>query len=113
MWLADKNHDIFCLQETHSTQLDEIKWKGEWGGEIYFSHGCSSSRGVMIMYKKKGNIMVKEMVAHHTGRYITQHILIDSIDFVLINLHAPNSDDPLLLITLLIHYKKKSYMIRG
>lgn len=40
MWLADKNYDIFCLQETHSTQLDEIKWKGEWGVRFTFLMGA-------------------------------------------------------------------------
>lgn len=32
MRLADKSYDIFCLQETHSPNLNEIKWKEEWGG---------------------------------------------------------------------------------
>lgn len=77
------------------------------GGEIYFSHGCSSSRGVMIMYKKKGNIKVKETVAHHAGRYIIQYVLVDNIDFVLINLYAPNSDDPLFYENIINTLQKK------
>ncbi len=115
MWLADKNYDILCLQETHSTQSDEIKWKGEWGGggEIYCSHGCSSSRGVMIMYKKKGNIMIKETVAHHTGRYIIQHILADNKDFVLMNLYAPNSDDPLFFENIINTLQEKELHDKG
>lgn len=40
MWLADKNYDVFCLQETHSTQLVEIEWKGEWGVRFTFLMGA-------------------------------------------------------------------------
>ena len=50
--LNQSNSDIFLLQETHSTPLDEIAWSREWGGEIKFSHGTSKSRGVAILIKK-------------------------------------------------------------
>lgn len=61
-WLADKNYDIFCLQETHSTQLDEAKWKKEWGGGFTFHMDAQIQGGVMIMYKKKVDISVKETI---------------------------------------------------
>ena len=32
-WLKEKQYNIYCLQETHSTSLDEVAWKKEWGGE--------------------------------------------------------------------------------
>lgn len=94
-WLTGKECDIFCLQEAHYVQLDEVKWKKEWGGETYFSHGCSNSKGVMIMYRKKLDIVVKDTIIHHAGRYIIQDLVVDSLDFVLINPYAPNCDDPL------------------
>jgi exonuclease III len=31
--------DVCLLQEAHCTVGDENKWKHEWGGEIYISHG--------------------------------------------------------------------------
>ena len=26
-WLKEKEYNIYCLQETHSTSLDEVAWK--------------------------------------------------------------------------------------
>lgn len=43
------------MQETHSTIDNELKWKSEWGGDTYFSHGLSNSREVMILFKKNVN----------------------------------------------------------
>ena len=37
---------------------DEAVWRNEWGGEIYFSHGTSHSKGVCILI----NRAVKEKV---------------------------------------------------
>ena len=31
-WLKEKEYNIYCLQETHSTILDEVMWKKDWGG---------------------------------------------------------------------------------
>ena len=41
--------NVICLQETHSTEKDELQWALEWGGPIYFSHGNSDSKGVCIL----------------------------------------------------------------
>ena len=55
-WLKDKNNiQMICVQETHSNLENELKWKSEWGGDMYFSHGTTNSRGVMIMFKNKFN----------------------------------------------------------
>ena len=31
---------------------DEAVWRNEWGGEIYFSHGTSHSKGVCILINR-------------------------------------------------------------
>ena len=52
-YISDKIHNgILFLQETHSTPECEEKWKKEWGGEIYFSHGSSNSTGAAIFFLK-------------------------------------------------------------
>ena len=41
-FLKDQNAAIYFLQETYSEQSDELFWKNEWGGEmffVFFSHG--------------------------------------------------------------------------
>jgi len=36
------------LQETYSEQADEKISRKEWGGELFFSHGTTHSKGVCI-----------------------------------------------------------------
>jgi exonuclease III len=48
-----KKIDIVCLQETHSTDKVELKWKREWGENSIWNHGLSNSRGVAILFSEK------------------------------------------------------------
>ena len=48
-WARRTRADLVLLQETHSTAEIELKWQHECGGQILFSHGNSSSRGVAII----------------------------------------------------------------
>ena len=41
--------NICFLQETYSVLKDEITWKNEWGGEIFFSRGTNHTKGVCIL----------------------------------------------------------------
>ena len=34
----------------HSTIVDEIKWKDDFKGEVFYSHGKSNSCGVLICF---------------------------------------------------------------
>jgi exonuclease III len=56
-WLVAKKIDVICLQETHSTKDDLIRWQNEWkncgGGNSFFNCGTSDSRGVGILLSKK------------------------------------------------------------
>ena len=47
-WLRLNYNGIILLQETHSIEIDEIRFQREWGGKIYYSHGDYQSRGVAI-----------------------------------------------------------------
>ena len=42
------SNGFFVLQGTHSTVNDEIKWKDDFKGEVFHSHGKSNSCGVLI-----------------------------------------------------------------
>ena len=46
-FLIKLKRDIILLQETHSTEKTETQWKNQLRSEIVFSHGSSSSRGVL------------------------------------------------------------------
>ena len=44
------SNGFLFLQETHSTIVDEIKWKDDFKGEVFYSHGKSNSCGVLICF---------------------------------------------------------------
>ena len=43
-------HGILFLHETHSSSNDEQKWRDNFGGNTFFSHGKRNSCGVLISY---------------------------------------------------------------
>ena len=57
-YLKDQDANFYFLQETFPKVSDEAVWRNEWGGEIYFSHGTSHSKGVCVLI----NRVVKEKV---------------------------------------------------
>ena len=38
-WLKEKEYNIYCLQETQSTILDEVLWEKDCGGKYVFLPG--------------------------------------------------------------------------
>ena len=95
-----KRCDILCLQETHSTQKNEVQWKAEWGGPAYFSHGESNARGVVILVKKGAAIDISQETSSSDGRWIMCNVFADGTSFALINIYAPNTDNPLFFVNL-------------
>ncbi len=41
---------IAFAQETHSNFENEVEWKGEWVGNIIFSHKSTVSAGAAILF---------------------------------------------------------------
>jgi exonuclease III len=67
-WLKEKEYNIYCLQGTHSTSLDEVAWKRERGGEIIFCHGQRNSKDVMILINQNFNLNVQIIRNYLQGR---------------------------------------------
>ena len=42
------NNAAFFVQESHSDRDDEKLWQKQWNGRIFYSHGTTSFRGVLI-----------------------------------------------------------------
>ena len=51
-YLHQKNYNVIFLQDTHSTPAVERYWRAEWGGEIFYAHGSSESRGCAILFTR-------------------------------------------------------------
>jgi len=99
-WLKDKSYDIYCLQESHSTPLNEERWKSDWGGPILFNHGLSNSRGVLILFKKNLIFTVHQTQNDNSGRWMLLDLTIDLFRFSLANIYAPNTDNPSFFVDL-------------
>ena len=97
LFLKKLNYQLVCLQETHSTIDEEIEWKKQWGGEILFSHGTSTARGVMTLLRLAAVAKMHKLDSSSNGRYLIAEIEIKDTLFFLGNIYAPNEDDPALI----------------
>ena len=50
-WLCKLGGDISFLQEMYSSKEAENIWCKQWKGDMFFSHGSSHSRGVLILVR--------------------------------------------------------------
>ena len=90
-WLHNNKFDLVFLQETYSSKYIENPWKSEWGGKIYFCHGTSHSRGVMIMFNPKLDVLVDNIEVDKNGRYLLLQTTISDTTFQLCNIYSPNN----------------------
>ena len=49
------NNGIIFLQETHSSKDTFNNWRDDFKGEVFFSHGSTSSCSVMVGYMGSKN----------------------------------------------------------
>jgi exonuclease III len=89
-----KYADILCLQETHFIKEFEKKIYSEWNGLCYFSHCKSNAKGVAILCRKDLDIKINFVKTDDSGSFIMLGISLDSINFTLVNIYAPNTDSP-------------------
>ena len=84
------SNGILFLQETHSTEENEIKWIDDFNGQIHYSHVKSNLCVVLIAY---GRIMytVRKKASDKHGETLIIEALIDETEFILINLYNANT----------------------
>ena len=58
-YLKDQNFAVYLLQEPFSQSQDELIWKTEWRGKIFFSHGSNHQKGVDILINPLFEITVE------------------------------------------------------
>ena len=87
-FLKDKNFQFYFLQEIYSVPDDANTWSNEWGGDIFFSHGSTHSRGVLI--KPSCSYSVEGLNRDQNGRIISINLSSGSANILLCNTYAPN-----------------------
>ena len=94
-WLRKKHFSVFFLQEAHCTKETENIWRAEWGYQAIFSSYSSESAGVCILFNNNFGFEVVKQFSDPEGRFILCDIKTDSKITTLLNIYAPNNDDPI------------------
>ena len=79
------DNGFIFLQETHSLSNDELKWKDDFGGPLFFSNGKSNSCGVAIDYCGTEGFKVGNTAGDKNGRILILDAELNDTNFFLIN----------------------------
>ena len=82
----------YFKNKAHSTKVNKIKWKDEFDGNLYFSHGKSNSCGVLMSFSGNKTYTVKKRLSDENGRILILKTLIDDSEFILINFYNANTE---------------------
>ena len=80
------------LQESNSSSDDKQKWRDNFGGNTFFSHGKRNSCGVLISYIGTHNFLLNNQKTDSNGRILILDVTINDVNFVLINLYNSNTE---------------------
>ena len=82
---------VLFLQETHSTSKVEQKWKEDFKGHVFFSHGKTNSCGVVTAYFGKETFNVKKQETNKEGRILILDVSVNDSEHILINSYNANT----------------------
>ena len=68
---------------------DEIKWKDDFKGEVFYSHGKSNSCGVLICFIDSKKFFIRNKLSYNDGRILILNVDTDGKKIILINLYNP------------------------
>ena len=88
-YLKNQQANIYFLQETYSERADENIWRNEWGGELFFSHGTTHSKGVCILINPVSQPKIDYYYASDSGRIVLITITLNGQKLSLCNIYAP------------------------
>ena len=93
-WLKLKKYAIYFLQEVHCTKEKEILWTSEWGFSAIFSSFSSASVGTCILFNNNFEHKILKQFSDPEGRFVIVDIKMEEKILTLVNLYAPNDDNP-------------------
>ena len=85
------------LQETHSSSKDEKRWKDEFKGQLFFSHGKTNSCGVAIGFYGTKSFELINKIEDKAGRILVIEAKIDDDTLLLVNIYNSNTESEQLL----------------
>ena len=84
---------IAILEESHSSADIENRWKAEWGGNIFFSHGEKNARGVCILIPRGFSGRVTLLKSEDTRRIVIVRVDLNNIALNVVAIYAPTQRD--------------------
>ena len=97
VFLHRRKYDFIFLQETHSVSSNSKFWANEWGGKVFMSHGSNLSKGTAILIKPSLSYDVKDVILDDNGRFVILFLSVLDFNLALINIYAPNLDNPSII----------------
>lgn len=95
MQLKRLNCSIGLLQETHLNEVEHSKLKSGWVGQAFSaSYEKHKKRGVAILCHKSLHLVPEKILQDKKGRWITVIGSIGEVGITILNIYAPNEDDP-------------------
>ena len=98
--LKGLNTDIAFLQETHLRINDHCRMRKPWIGQIFHSAFNSRSRGAAILINKLIQFSPNQIISDPYGRYVIVSGTLFQSSVVLVNVYAPNWDNPNFMTSL-------------
>ena len=95
-WLKNKKCSIFFLQEVHCSKDKQATWS-----TAIFSSLSSASAGVSILFNNNFVFQLLKTFSDPNGRFVITDIKTESRTLTLVNIYAPNNDDPLFFESVL------------
>jgi len=89
------------LQETHTTEESERVWSDLTGYNCYFAHGTTESKGIATLIPKSLCAHVNNVIRDREGRFLLLDVLLNDVNYVLLNTYAPTKDKRILQLSFL------------
>ena len=90
-----KKMSAYFIQEANCTEDNIHDWRAEWGYEALFSCCSSKQAGVAILFNNNFNFQIIATYADPEGRFLICDLSTNGKCFTLVNIYAPNNDNPL------------------
>ena len=93
--------NILCLQETHIIPEDIKLLREEWNANFFVAGRETNVGGVLIIIEDNFEFKIHESRVDELGRYVILDLeLIGVARFLIVNIYAPNDDNPLFFTDL-------------
>lgn len=92
--LRAQKADICLVQETHSTPDTGFLSAREWGGQILYSHGSPSSKGVAILLNPQSTLQISSNLGDDEGRFLAINVSLENLTYTICSVYSPTQDKP-------------------